>query len=98
MKQFAALTLLIVSLFLSACSLFSSSPQVKHYYQIYYRPKDAVKPPIAATVRIKSFDVDKIYKRYKFDKILHLWYYLYINLMAHYSSQIIVMKMGLKIH
>ena len=64
MKQFAALTLLIVSLFLSSCSLFSSSPQVKHYYQIYYRPKDAVKPPIAATVRIKSFDVDKIYKRY----------------------------------
>lgn len=64
MKNFAVFTLLVISLFLSSCSLFSSSQQVKHYYQIYYRPKDSVKPPIAATVRIKTFDIDKIYKRY----------------------------------
>lgn len=64
MKQFAAFILLLVSILLSSCSLFSSSQQIKHYYQIYYRPKENAKPPITATLRIKTFDADKIYKRY----------------------------------
>ena len=65
MKKITLLALLLVSIFISSCSLFSSSKQqVKHYYQIYYTPDNSTKPPIEATLRIKSFDADKIYKRY----------------------------------
>ena len=65
MKKLVTLLLIAVSLCLSSCSLLSSSKQhEKHYYQIYYRPKDGAKPPIEATLRIKSFDADKIYKRH----------------------------------
>ena len=65
MKKFTLFFLIFVSLFTTSCSLFSSSKQqVKHYYQIYYQPSENPKSPIEATVRIKSFDADKIYKRY----------------------------------
>ena len=65
MKKIAVLLLFVVSLFTASCSLFSSSKsQEKHYYQIYYNPKDSEREPIAATLRIKTFDADKIYKRY----------------------------------
>jgi len=65
MKKFTLFFLIFVSLFTTSCSLFSSSKQQqKHYYQIYYQPSENSKPPIEATLRIKSFDADKIYKRY----------------------------------
>ena len=65
MKKIAVFLLFVVLLFTASCSLFSSSKsQEKHYYQIYYNPKDSDRQPIAATLRIKTFDADKIYKRY----------------------------------
>ena len=64
MKKFFLFIMIFVSVFLSSCSLFSSKQPVKHYYQIYYRPKENSRPPIEATLRIKTFDVDKIYKRF----------------------------------
>lgn len=65
MKKFTLFFLIFVSLFTTSCSLFSSSKQQqKHYYQIYYKPKENPKPPIKATLRIKSFEAGKIYKRY----------------------------------
>ncbi len=64
MKKIAVFLLFVVSLFTASCSLFSSKTQDKHYYQIYYNPKNSDKPPIEATLRIKTFEADKIYKRY----------------------------------
>lgn len=61
MKKTMFLICLVFAAALSSCSLFSSAP-VKHYYQIYYQPKPAEREPIKATVRVKAFDVDKIYK------------------------------------
>lgn len=65
MKKFTLFFLIFASLFITSCSLFSSSKQqVKHYYQIHYKPQENSKQPIEATLRIKSFEADKIYKRY----------------------------------
>jgi len=42
---------------------FGSSGK-KHYYRIYYRPNPARVQQITATVRVKTFDIDKVYRRY----------------------------------
>lgn len=36
----------------------------KHYYQIYYNPASGTNEPFKATVRVKTFDIDKVYKKY----------------------------------
>ena len=65
MKKTVALIVCLLSLFVvSSCSLFSSKAPLKHYYQIYYQPKKSSAQPINATLRIKTFDADKVYKRY----------------------------------
>ena len=65
MKKTVALIVCLLSLFVvSSCSLFSSKAPLKHYYQVYYQPKKSAAQPIKATLRIKTFDADKIYKRY----------------------------------
>lgn len=62
-KTTAVILITLASLFIVSCSLFSKAP-VKHYYQIYYSPKEGTARTIPATVRIKSFEEDKIYRRH----------------------------------
>jgi len=65
MKKTIALIVCLLSLFaVSSCSLFSSKAPLKHYYQVYYQPKESSQQPIKATLRIKTFTADKVYKKY----------------------------------
>ncbi len=48
----------------TSCSLFRSKPTVRRYYQIYYKPKPVLGRQVSGTVRIRTFDVDKIYRRH----------------------------------
>lgn len=65
MKKIGVLIVCFVTLFtISSCSLFSSKAPLKHYYQIYYQPKVGSEQPIKATLRIKTFNSDKVYKKY----------------------------------
>jgi ABC-type uncharacterized transport system, auxiliary component len=65
MKKTVALIVCLLSLFaVSSCSLFSSKAPLKHYYQVYYQPKKGSGETIKATVRIKTFNSDKVYKKY----------------------------------
>jgi len=62
MKKAVFLITLMTLMIISSCSIFSSSAPVKHYYQIYYSPTKTLGKKISGTVRIKTFDVDKIYR------------------------------------
>ena len=65
MKKFGVLIVCIIALFtISSCSLFSSKAPLKHYYQVYYQPQVGSGQPIKATLRIKTFNADKAYKKY----------------------------------
>lgn len=65
MKKIGVLTVCFIALFMiSSCSLFSSKVPLKHYYQVYYQPKESSQQPIKATLRIKTFNSDKVYKKY----------------------------------
>ena len=65
MKKAGLLIVCFIALFaLSSCSLFSSKAPLKHYYQVYYQPKASNDQPIKATLRIKTFNADKAYKKY----------------------------------
>ena len=65
MKKTGLLIVCIIALFtISSCSLFSSKAPLKHYYQVYYQPQVGSGQPIKATLRIKTFDADKAYKKY----------------------------------
>jgi ABC-type uncharacterized transport system auxiliary subunit len=65
MKKTAILIVCFIALFtLSSCSLFSSKAPLKHYYQVYYQPQVGSEQPIKATLRIKTFNADKAYKKY----------------------------------
>ena len=65
MKKIGLLIVCIIALFtISSCSLFSSKAPLKHYYQVYYQPQVGSGQPIKATLRIKTFDADKAYKKY----------------------------------
>lgn len=65
MKKIGILTVCFIALFMiSSCSLFSSKAPLKHYYQVYYQPKESSQQPIKATLRIKTFNSDKVYKKY----------------------------------
>ncbi len=65
MKKIGVLTVCFIALFMiSSCSLFSSKAPLKHYYQVYYQPKESSQQPIKATLRIKTFNSDKVYKKY----------------------------------
>ena len=65
MKKIGVLIVSIIALFtISSCSLFSSKAPLKHYYQVYYQPKESSKQPLKATLRIKTFTADKVYKKY----------------------------------
>ena len=65
MKKAGLLIVCFIALFtLSSCSLFSSKAPLKHYYQVYYQPQVGSGQPIKATLRIKTFNADKAYKKY----------------------------------
>ena len=65
MRKIGVLIVGIIALFtISSCSLFSSKAPLKHYYQVYYQPKASNYQPIKETLRIKTFDADKAYKKY----------------------------------
>ena len=65
MKKTGLLIVCIIALFtISSCSLFSSKAPLKHYYQVYYQPQVGSGQPIKATLRIKTFNADKAYKKY----------------------------------
>lgn len=65
MKKTGILIVCIIALFtVSSCSLFSSKAPLKHYYQVYYQPKESSRQPVKATLRIKTFNSDKVYKKY----------------------------------
>ena len=65
MKKTGVLIACFIALFtISSCSLFSSKAPLKHYYQVYYQPKVGSEQPIKATLRIKTFNADKAYKKY----------------------------------
>ena len=65
MKKIGVLTVCFIALFMiSSCSLFSSKAPLKHFYQVYYQPKESSQQPIKATLRIKTFNSDKVYKKY----------------------------------
>ena len=65
MKKIGVLIVGIIALFtVSSCSLFSSKAPLKHYYQVYYQPQVGSGQPIKATLRIKTFNADKAYKKY----------------------------------
>ena len=65
MKKIGVLIVCITVLFtISSCSLFSSKAPLKHYYQVYYQPQVGSGQPIKATLRIKTFNADKAYKKY----------------------------------
>ena len=65
MKKIGVWIVCFVALFtISSCSLFSSKAPLKHYYQVYYQPKENSSQPIKATLRIKTFNADKVYKKY----------------------------------
>ena len=65
MKKTGVLIVCFIALFtISSCSLFSSKAPLKHYYQVYYQPQVGSEQPIKATLRIKTFDADKAYKKY----------------------------------
>jgi len=61
--RYTIFPLVILAIFLlEGC--FSGNNSKKHYYQVYYRVEPSEVPPINATVRMKTFEIDKIYKRY----------------------------------
>lgn len=62
MKKLIILSITIALLAGFGCSLFSSAAPVKKYYQIYYKPSKTLGKKISGTVRIKTFEVDKIYR------------------------------------
>lgn len=62
MKKLTVIAIFFVILASSGCSIFSSSAPEKHYYQIYYTPSKMLGKKIAGTVRIKTFETDKIYR------------------------------------
>ena len=57
----AALCAVLAAFVLSGC--FGSSGK-KHYYRLYYRPNPAHVEQITATARVKTFEIDKVYRRY----------------------------------
>ena len=103
MKKIGVLIVGILTLFaVSSCSLFSSKAPLKHYYQVYYQPPVGPEQPIKATLRIKTFDADKAYKKYNlvyrtsFEEMFyyntHFWAsrpdYMITDLVAnHFSKQ-----------
>ena len=65
MKKYLILMIFILAVgATTSCSLFGSKSTVRHYYQIYYKPKPVLGRQISGTVRIKTFDADKIYRRH----------------------------------
>ena len=103
MKKTGVLIVCFIALFtISSCSLFSSKAPLKHYYQVYYQPQVGSEQPIKATLRIKTFDADKAYKKYNlvyrtsFEEMFyyntHFWAsrpdYMITDLVAnHFSKQ-----------
>ncbi len=64
MKKSYITILFFAAFLLQSCSFLSSSPSKKHYYQIYYNPIKKERQHFNYTVRIKTFDIDKVYRRY----------------------------------
>jgi len=65
MKKYLIVTVFIIAVgILPSCGLFGSKAPVRHYYQVYYKPKPVLGRQISGTVRIRTFDVDKIYRRH----------------------------------
>lgn len=77
MKKILTVSILMLVLIMSSCSLFSSSAPVKQYYQIYYKPAKTEGKKISGTVRVRTFDVDKIYRRHNivYRKSMYEMYY-----------------------
>lgn len=77
MKNFFMLFLIISTCFMSGCSLFSSKTPKKHHYQIYYKPKKTLGRKISGTLRIKPFEVNKVYNRHNivYRKSVHEMFY-----------------------
>jgi len=71
------LLILLSVIFFTGC-FFSNNNSNKHYYQIYYKPKVSNRSPVDKIVRIKPFQIDKIYKRYNVvyrTSLFELFYY-----------------------
>ena len=60
--KYACVALLLFTT--AGCSWFSSNNGQKHYYQIFYNPEENLKDTTKKIVRIKTFEIDKVYKRY----------------------------------
>lgn len=91
MKKSLIFSIILLLLSGASCSLFSSSGQVKQYYQIYYKPAKTMGKTISGTVRVKSFDMDKIYRRHNivFRKSLYEMYYYNTQFWASQPSDMI---------
>lgn len=63
MRYLYSLFIVVFVLFFTGCSLFSS-PEKKHYYQLYYNVGHQSVDTVDAVVRVKTFDIDKVYKKY----------------------------------
>lgn len=63
MKYRHYLLLAVFLIITTGCSFFSS-PEKKHYYQLYYNVGTQPTEPLDAVVRIKPFDIDKVYKKF----------------------------------
>lgn len=91
MKRSLIFSIILLLLSGSSCSLFSSSSPVKQYYQIYYKPAKTMGKMISGTVRVKPFDVDKIYRRHNivYRKSLYEMYYYNTQFWASQPSDMI---------
>ncbi|HNW82344.1 MAG TPA: ABC-type transport auxiliary lipoprotein family protein [bacterium] len=77
MKRSLLFLIILLVTATSSCSLFSSSSPAKQYYQIYYNPAKTIGKKISGTVMVKTFDVDKIYRRHNivYRKSMYEMYY-----------------------
>lgn len=91
MRNFLIITALLIVLSTASCSLFSSSSPAKQYYQIYYKPAKTIGKKISGTVRVKPFDVDKIYRRHNivYRKSMYEMYYYNTQFWASKPSDMI---------
>ena len=81
MRKVTFLAFIIMAYFISVCSLFSSKAPKKHYYQIYYKPKNVLGRKISGTLRIKPFEVNKVYDRH------NIVYRKSVNEMFYYNRK-----------
>ena len=81
MRKATIFMLIMLTFLVSGCSLFSSKAPKKHYYQIYYKPKKTLGRKISGILRVKPFEVNKIYRRH------NIVYRKSLNEMFYYNTK-----------